>query len=95
MLAHNGAFEFRWLISFLGQKLFYDIFNAQSRDSMTLAIALNDMAVNRGDRLMFERVSLEWLCTHFGIKNERAHDAYYDALACAQVYRKLLSTEFL
>lgn len=95
MLAHNGTFENRFLNRFLGQDLYYQIFNANSRDSMFLAVGINDLAVSQGKRPPFERVNMEWLCTHFGITNPKAHDAYFDALACAAVYRELLKVDVI
>lgn len=95
MLAHNSTFENRFLVNFLGQDLYYQIFNANNRDSQFLAIGINDIAVAQGKRPPFESVSMKWLCTHFGVVNPKAHDAYYDAVACADVYRHLLMTDVL
>jgi DNA polymerase III epsilon subunit-like protein len=95
MLAHNSSFEIKWLNKFLTLKTYESMFNAATRDSMTLALGINDIAAQRGRRPPFERVSLPWLCTHFGVTNHKAHDAYYDALACAKVYKHLLNTDIL
>lgn len=95
MLAHNGCFENRFLNKFLGTDLYNQIFNANSRDSMFLAIGINDLAVAQGKQPPFERVNMSWLCNHFNITNPKAHDAYFDALACAELYRKLLQMDVL
>ncbi len=95
ILAHNSSFEIKWVNRFLGLPLYEKIFNAATRDSMTLALGINDIAAHRGRKPPFEKVSLPWLCNHFGIVNPKAHDAYYDAVACAAVYKKLLETDVL
>lgn len=95
MLAHNGAFETRWLQKFLGPKGYERVFNACSRDSQYLATGINDMAVARGMKPPFEKVSVSWLAKHFGIEQPKAHDAYYDALTCAEIYRRLVQYDVL
>ncbi|MGN6133782.1 MAG: 3'-5' exonuclease [Aureliella sp.] len=95
MLAHNCPFESKFLSKWLGQKGYDRFFNHQTRDSMHFASALNDMAFQRGCKPPFERVSLAWLSNHFGIVNERAHDALADAVVCAKVYKKLLQTDII
>lgn len=95
MLAHNSTFENRMLVRFLGSDLYYKIFNAANRDSMFLAIGINDHAVRHGRKPPFERVSMEWLAPYFGIENPKSHDAYFDAIACAELYGKLLDMDIL
>jgi len=93
MLAHNASFEHRFLVRFLGNDLYYNIFNANTRDSQVLALGINDLAVARGRKPPFERCSMGWLGKHFGIVNAHHHDAYHDAVACAALYRELLKTD--
>lgn len=95
MLAHNSAFEHRFLIKLLGDKLYYTLFNANTRDSLTLALGINDMAVQQGKAPPFERCNMGWLCNHFGIDNPKAHDAYHDAIACAKLYQALLKVDVI
>lgn len=95
MLAHNGSFEVKFLERWFGPAFFNKAFNACSRDSMLAAIAVNDHAVFHGRRPPFERVSLPWLCEHFGINNPKAHDAFADATAGALVYRNILQMDIL
>ena len=95
MLAHNHSFEVKFLSKFFGPDYFNKAFNACTRDSMGAAIAVNDHAVFHGRRPPFERVSLPWLCEHFGISNPKAHDALADATAGALVYRNILQMDIL
>jgi DNA polymerase III epsilon subunit-like protein len=59
---------------------------------MGLAIALNDLAVVAGREPPFPSVSLTNLCKQFGIENQKAHDAFSDAIAEAKLYKKMLCT---
>lgn len=94
-LAHNWSFECRFMQKWLGFDLFQKMFQVSARDPMVVATAINDMAFLRGRRAPFERVSNGWLCEHFGIVNEHAHDALYDCYATAKVYKKLLETDLI
>jgi DNA polymerase III epsilon subunit-like protein len=99
-LAHNWVFEAGFLRSWLGQKLFEKMFWGHPRDSMQLALSINDRAVMRGESAPFSKVSLGSLARKFGIGEEnyadipgytgKAHDAFQDCLVCAEVYRNLL-----
>lgn len=60
-----------------------------------MALGINDLAYARGSKIPFPRVGLTNLCEYLGVPNERAHDAYYDSVACAEVYRKLLATDVI
>lgn len=95
MLAHNSSFETKWMNRFLGLPLYEKIFNPTTRDSMSLALGINDIAMHRGRTMPFEKVSMGWLCNYFGVVNPKAHDAYYDAIACAAVYKNLLETDVM
>jgi DNA polymerase III epsilon subunit-like protein len=89
-LAHNWAFEAGFLKAWLGIESFNEIFHPHPRDSMGLAISLNDLAAFRGDKPVFPSVGLGPMCKQLGIQIIHAHDALGDALAEAQVYARLL-----
>ena len=95
MFAHNASFEQKFLLAWLGQERYDSVFAPQTRDSMTLALAINDVAIQRGSQVPFERVSLGWLSDHLGINNARPHDAYADATAGALVYRELIKMDVI
>lgn len=89
-LAHKWTFEFSFLAAWLGNALFEELFHYHARDAMTFALGLNDRAELSGRSRPFERVSLGDLCQRLGVANEHPHDALSDALAEAEVYRRLL-----
>jgi DNA polymerase III epsilon subunit-like protein len=89
-LAHNWAFEYGFLGAWLGIELRDRLFHAHARDAMTEALALNDRAFFRGEKPLFNHVSLTEMSRYFGVINPRPHDALCDCLAEAEVYRNLL-----
>lgn len=92
-LAHNWAFESAFLKAWLGVDRVDELFHFHPRDSMVTAIAANDRAAFRGEKVPFEAVGLKPLCKHFKIINENPHDALSDCLAEAEVYRGLMHME--
>lgn len=90
-LAHNWAFEAGFLKSWLGLESFNHFFHPHPRDSMLLALSLNDRVVMQGGEAYFARVSLTRLCRQFKVLNETPHDALSDARAEAAVYRRLIT----
>jgi len=91
MLGHNLKFEALFLTEFFGPDYFNEVFNSNSRDSLSLAIGINDTYVQHGHQAPFDRVSMSWLTNYFGIKNPKAHDALQDAITSAVVYQRLLT----
>jgi DNA polymerase III epsilon subunit-like protein len=89
-LAHNHLFEYGFLTAWLGRAAYNELFGYHPRDSMVLALMLNDQARLRGEPIPFESVSLTELCKQFNIVNEKAHDALADSYAAAKVYKALL-----
>jgi DNA polymerase III epsilon subunit-like protein len=90
-LAHNWAFENSFLKVWLGVSLTDKIFHGgEARDAMLTARYINDKAVFAGEKAPFNRVGLGSLCRTFNIVNTKAHDAYCDCLAEAEVYRCLV-----
>jgi len=89
-LAQNWAFESSFLQAWLGVALKEKLFMGLARDSMSLALSINDRAVFRGESAPFNKVNLGYLCSHFGIVNNNAHDAFADCIAEAEVYRSMM-----
>jgi len=89
-LAHNWAFEAGFLKAWLGMESFNHFFHPHPRDSMLLALSLNDRAAMRGVEVYFPYVGLTRLCRCFKVRNENPHDALADARAEAEIYRSLL-----
>ena len=94
-IAHNWQFESTFLKPWLGCELFDRIFQANACDSMAAANFLRYMAHMQGRPVPFDKVSLEYLCKHFGITNPKPHDAYYDALCGARLFGKLCKMDVM
>lgn len=92
-LAHNWFFESGFLRAWMGHDLYNKMFFAIPRDSMVAATMLNDKASFAGVTPPFRSVSLPRMCDQLEIMNEKPHDAYHDALACAILYKRLLAWE--
>ena len=89
-LAHNWPFDKSFLISWLGPLTYELIFDYHYRDSMALALSINDACDARNERIPFPKVGVGALAKHFGIENPAPHRALGDCVTTAQVYRKLL-----
>lgn len=89
-LAHNWAHEKGFLTEWLGLEGISETFFSHPRDTMEAALFINDFAVMNAEKPPFPWVNLPYLCKHFGIPHEKAHDALADALACAELYRRML-----
>jgi DNA polymerase III epsilon subunit-like protein len=89
-LAHNWAFEAGFLKHWLGLESFNQFFHPHPRDTMLLALAINDRAIFRGAPAPFGYLGLGALCRHLGIPLLDHHDALSDALAEAKLYQTLM-----
>ena len=94
-LAHNWAFECKFLQAWLGVDLASTLFHGHARDAMLYALAMNDKAAFMGLPAPFPKVGLTSICKHFKIVNANPHDALSDALAEAECYRAMLTMELL
>ncbi len=94
-LAHNWAFESRFLQAWLGVELTNTLFSGHARDAMLFALSLNDKAAFFGLPAPFARVGLGSICKRFNVVNAHPHDALSDALAEAECYRAMLLMDLL
>jgi DNA polymerase III epsilon subunit-like protein len=94
-LAHNWAFEAGFLKHWLGLESFSQFFHPHPRDTMLLALSIQDRAVFRGENLPFKSFGLGALCKWFDIPLDDHHDALADALAVARLYKGLLLLELI
>lgn len=91
-LAHNWAFERGFLTHWLGLNMFDEIFSPHPRDTMTLALSLNDIYNWQGNKAPFQEVGLKAMCNRFQIPLDNAHDALADCVATAKLYNALISS---
>lgn len=83
-VAHNAAFDWAFIAKAFAttgveSKLFY-----QKIDTISFALA----KLHKNPEVT--KLSLQSLCSYFGIENTRAHTALADARATSELYRKLL-----
>lgn len=91
-LAHNWAFERGFLTHWLGLSMFDEIFSPHPRDTMLLALSLNDIYNWQGNAAPFTTVGLKAMCNRFQIPLDNAHDALADCIATAKLYNALISS---
>lgn len=87
----NGGFDKGFLVQWLGQDLYEELFHFHERDTQVAALLLNDRADYHCADLPFNRIGLSSLAGVFGVVNENPHDALADCLTTAEVYRRMLS----
>ena len=75
------------MLDWLGEETFEQLFSPHYRDTMTVTLFANDLADMRGEKYPYNQHSLRHLCNQTGVHNEKPHDALYDCLATAEVYR--------
>ena len=88
-LAHNLKFDLDFMNSAFPE--FSRIFTHHGRDSMRLALAMNDVFQAQESDMRFSSVSLRSLKLALGVEGDVQHNALEDARDTAHVYRKLMS----
>ncbi len=88
-LAHNLKFDLDFMNSAFPE--FSRIFTHHGRDSMRLALSMNDVFQMQEADLRFGSVSLRSLKLALGVDGEVQHHALEDAKDAAHVYRRLTS----
>lgn len=91
-LAQNWPFDRSFLIEWLGIASYEHLFSPLYRDTMVNTIFHSDLSDFRGDKIKFVQHNLQYLCQKLDIKNEKPHDSLQDAIATAEVYRRLILT---
>jgi DNA polymerase III epsilon subunit-like protein len=89
-IAQNWPFDRAFLISWLGVKTYELLFDRHYRDTMTLALSMNDISDMRCEKIPFPKVNLSFLAKRFGVENPDPHRALGDCVTTAQVYKHLL-----
>ena len=86
-IAHNLAFDMAFMKAAF--PVFSRIFSHHGRDSMRLALSLNDILRTQIGEEPFSSVSLQSLKLMLDIDGDVQHNALEDARDTAHVYRKL------
>lgn len=89
-LAQNWVFDRSFIVDWLGHEMFHNIFSPMFRDTFAVAQYLNDRAAVVHEPVPFPKSGLGSLCRHYGVEQIQAHSATSDALAAAQVYKRML-----
>ncbi len=88
-LAHNLAFDMAFMKTAFPE--FSRIFTHHGRDSMRLALSMNDVFHVQQSDMRFGSVSLQSLKLALGVEGDVQHNALEDARDTAHVYRKLMA----
>ncbi len=88
-LAHNLAFDMAFVKAAFPE--FFRIFTHHGRDSMRLALSMNDIFQMQESDLRFGSVSLQALKLALGVEGDVQHNALEDARDTAHVYRRLMA----
>lgn len=88
-LAHNWPFDRAFIIDWLGPLNFEHWIDSRYRDTMATALYLNDKADFHGEHYPFPKVHLRYCASQCGIyaNENKMHDAVYDCITTAEIYR--------
>jgi DNA polymerase III epsilon subunit-like protein len=89
-LAQNWLFDAQFIRAWLGDKTYEYYIDGRYRDVMSTALYLNDVADRKNERIPFPKVNLPYIAAQLKIQHDRAHDALFDCLTTAKVYRDLV-----
>lgn len=89
-IAHNWPFDREFLIDWLGQKTFEILFHPWYRDTMTMALYDNDRADWGNEQFPYPKCNLAFLCSQLKVERMRKHNALDDAVATAEVYKRMI-----
>jgi len=91
-LAQNWPFDRGFIIEWLGPDAFEYYFDPRYRDTMVAAAFVNDVCDHTAEAIPFPGVSLRRLacCMDIEWDHKSAHDAFYDSVKTAEVYRQMI-----
>jgi len=90
-LGQNYTFDKHFILSWIGQSLYDELFFFHYRDTMIAAGYLDDRSSFVGEPCPFGKCSLSSLANKVGVAHDQAHDAIQDCLTTAKVYKKMLT----
>jgi len=91
-LAHNWPFDREFIIEWLGRETFEFYIDPRFRDTMTAGAFINDVCDHKAERVPLTALNLRAIANCLGVSwdDYQAHDAVYDCIKTAEVYRKLI-----
>jgi len=89
-LAHNYVFDIAFVKAWLGNDQYNEWFFGHFRDTMQIALYLNDHAAQHAEKVPFSKVGLGWLANQFNIEHDQLHEALTDCRVTADVYKAML-----
>jgi len=91
-LAHNWCFDKPFIEKWLGPINFSHTIDGRYRDTMACALFLNDFSDFNVEVIDFTRVTLSVLAKKVGLEvdSSRTHNALYDCILTAGVYKRML-----
>ena len=89
-LGHNLPFDIPFIKRWLGNEQYNDWFFGHHRDTMQIALYLNDHAAQHAETVPFSKVGLAWLANQFNIEHDTLHEALTDCRVTAEIYKKML-----
>lgn len=89
-LAHNWVFDRDMIIEWIGLKTFELIFDGRYRDTMPVALTLNDMAEQTGSLCPFPHVKLSYVAKLMNVDHSDAHNALSDCRITAECYAEMV-----
>jgi hypothetical protein len=95
-LGHNYvSFDKQFIGKWLGDEWYEDLFHYECRDTFITRQFIVDWCEMNCEDQTFNRSSLGSMCAKAGVTQLMKHDALSDALATANLYRKLLASPIL
>jgi DNA polymerase III epsilon subunit-like protein len=89
-LAHNYVFDIGFIKAWLGNEQYNEWFFGHFRDTMQIALYLNDHSAQHAETVPYSKVGLGWLANQFNIEHDQLHDALVDCRVTAEVYKAML-----
>jgi len=91
-LAHNWPFDSAFIIDWMGWLNFNFRIDGRFRDTMAIASYYNDVADIYNEQYPYPKVTLRYIASQMEIlvDESRTHDAIYDCVLTAEIYKKLL-----
>ena len=88
-LGHNYSFDKEFLRQWLGVMTYDQIFHFLERDTMRVALYMNDRAAVKGQAVPFGQVNLERVARALNIGYDGLHNSLIDCKITADIYREM------